>query len=268
MAKETKADNKATGYIKIFRSLKSHWLWNDEKKLRWWIDVLLSANYSDQKVLIKGTLIECKRGQCIKSLHTWAKDWRTTKNTVSTFFKLLQSDAMIGVENMKYTTRITICNYDSYNNQLPESKATASPELNPQPDHSLHPNNKGNKDNKDKKDDDEAPEPKIDGYRNIESLKLIILSDRNYVALITQNGIEENKVPGWLDAFNRFLTMRNTTLKQETDYRLHFPRWLVRIPNHQTMNPKDYKPIVMPEEKPEPKTSNLPTAASILAKRK
>lgn len=260
MAKETKTDNKATGYIKIFRSLKTHWLWNDGMKLKWWIDILLSANYTDQKILLKGTLIECKRGQSVKSLETWAKDWRTTKKTVSTFFKLLQKDGMILTENVKITTRITICNYDSYNNSVNEAYHAQETESK----RSLPPNNKDNKVNK---DDDETQEPKIEGFRSIESLKLIILSDTNYVALITQNGIEENKIPGWLDAFNRFLTMRNNTLKQESDYRMHFPRWIVRIPKHRTMNPEDYTPMPQSIEEPTQKAGQLKSADEIMKAR-
>jgi len=111
-------DDLSTGYIKIFRSTKSHWLWADSKKLQWWLDILLSVNYSNQKVLIKGNLVECNRGQSVKSLETWAKEWLTTKKTVQTFFRLLQKDEMILVENLNITTRITVCKYDSYNGSV------------------------------------------------------------------------------------------------------------------------------------------------------
>lgn len=96
-------------------------------------------------------------------------------------------------------------------------------------------------------DDDVVTTPPIDGFRNIESLKQILLDDRDYIGLVSQNGVEVNKVPGWLDAFNRFLKMRNTTLKQQTDYRTHFPRWLTKIPGYRTMNPDDYSPMRMAE---------------------
>ena len=104
-----------TGYVKIFRSLKSHWLWSDSTKLKWWLDLILSANYLEQKVLIKNTLIVCKRGETIKSIRTWAKEWRTTDKTVKSFLDLLKNDNMIDYVSDKNTTHITICNYDSYN---------------------------------------------------------------------------------------------------------------------------------------------------------
>lgn len=108
-------ENQSTGYIKVYRSIGKNWIWEDAEKLKWWLDILLTVNYSDQKVLIGELVIECKRGQSIKSLETWAKRWRTNKSKVRRFFYLLQSDSMIVLENVKKTTRLTVCNYDSYN---------------------------------------------------------------------------------------------------------------------------------------------------------
>lgn len=106
------------GWISLHRKIKKHWLWKSSRRFQWWIDILLTVNYSDQKVLIKGNLIECKRGQSVRSLDTWAKEWNVSKGAVRDFFKLLQEDFMINTENLKYTTRITVCNYDKYQEQL------------------------------------------------------------------------------------------------------------------------------------------------------
>lgn len=106
------------GWIRLHRSIKEHWIYNDEKKLKWWIDILLTVNHKDNSILIKGQLIECKRGQSVRSLDTWAKDWNTTKKTVSLFLKLLEKDKMIFVENLKISTRLTVCNYDSYQDSV------------------------------------------------------------------------------------------------------------------------------------------------------
>ncbi len=102
------------GWISLHRRIKEHWLWKSEKRLKWWLDILLSANHSDNKVLIKGQLIECKRGQVIKSLDTWARDWNVSKGAVRKFLLVLGGESMIDIENVKISTRITICNYDKY----------------------------------------------------------------------------------------------------------------------------------------------------------
>lgn len=118
------------GWIKIYRDVQNHWIWKSDHRFKWWIDILLNVNHCDTKILIRGKLIECKRGQSIMSLETWGKRWNVTKKTVKDFFELLQSDSMLVYENIQITTRITVCNYDKYqsevNGQETESKQTVN----------------------------------------------------------------------------------------------------------------------------------------------
>ncbi|HEY5590662.1 MAG TPA: hypothetical protein VIK55_06550 [Paludibacter sp.] len=106
------------GWIKLHRQIKDHWLWKSDNRFKWWIDILLTVNHSESKVLIKGTLIECKRGQSIRSLESWAKEWNVSKGAVRDFFKLLQSDEMLTTESLQFTTRITVCKYEDYQTEL------------------------------------------------------------------------------------------------------------------------------------------------------
>ena len=102
------------GWIKLHRSIADHWIYQDPEKLKWWIDLLLMANHQSKKVLIKNNLIDCDRGQMVRSLESLSLRWLKSKKTVSTFLKLLQEDHMIELENIQISTRITICNYDRY----------------------------------------------------------------------------------------------------------------------------------------------------------
>ena len=89
--------------------------------------MLLYANYSDVDVLIKGQVIKCGRGQLVYSLETWCKRFNWTMGQVRQFFKLLEKDNMIIVEGLKYTTRLTICNYDKYQDeQQTDNKLTTN----------------------------------------------------------------------------------------------------------------------------------------------
>lgn len=110
-------ENYLTGYIKLYRSIRDHWIWQDEQKLKWWLDIMLEVNHTDKKVLIGGLIIECKRGQSLNSLETWAKQWKVDEGKVRRFFKLLEADNMIKTENVKKTTRLTVCKYVSYNDR-------------------------------------------------------------------------------------------------------------------------------------------------------
>lgn len=110
------------GWISIHRGIKDHWIWKSDKRLKWWIDLLISVNHEDNTVFIQGNKIECKRGQSIRSLSSWGEDWDVTKKAVRDFFMLLQRDEMITLESISIgkhkskhiTTRITVCNYDNY----------------------------------------------------------------------------------------------------------------------------------------------------------
>jgi len=146
-------ENKDLGYICLFRSIKKNWIWNDPIKLKWWIDLLLSVNFSKeiQKINIGYDIFECGRGQTIKSLQSWSTDWKVGKDTVRNFLELLKKDTMITTENFKKTTRITICNFDDYQTNLHDKQTQSKRKANAiqtQGD----PNNNDNNEKKDKKD--------------------------------------------------------------------------------------------------------------------
>lgn len=104
------------GWIKLNREIIDHWIYKDDRYFKAWIRMLMTVNYEPKKVLISGELIDCGRGQSLLSIKNWAdlfgKGWSVQK--VRTFFDLLKNDAMVNIEGLRKTTRITICNYDKY----------------------------------------------------------------------------------------------------------------------------------------------------------
>ena len=101
-------------WIKLNREISKHWIFKDEWKFKCWIDLLMLANYAENKVDIKGVLLTCKRGELLYSLDSLSSRWNTNKSKVRRFLKLLESDSMIVLKSEQVTTRITICNYESY----------------------------------------------------------------------------------------------------------------------------------------------------------
>jgi hypothetical protein len=132
------------GHISLFRSIRKHWIWQDSEKLKWWIDILLEVNHKDKKVLIGNSLVLCKRGECIVSILTWSKRWRTTRSSVRRFFSLLQSDSMIVLKANTKTTHLTVCNYDSYQSWRPTTCSTNGQQTN----NKVYTTNNDNNDNK------------------------------------------------------------------------------------------------------------------------
>jgi hypothetical protein len=106
-----------SGWIKIHRSITEHWLYTEKRcfsKFEAWNDILLTVNYSESKIIIKGKIYEIKRGESILSFESWGKRWNWDKSKVRRFFNLLQSDKMISLKCDNITTHLTICNYDNY----------------------------------------------------------------------------------------------------------------------------------------------------------
>jgi hypothetical protein len=104
------------GWVKLNRKIKDHWIWDKSEYFQAFVAIIMECNHSDQKCLISGQLIDCKRGQKIYSLSTWAKvfgkGWTVQK--VRTFFKLLESDSIINTQGLQKTTRLTLINYSTY----------------------------------------------------------------------------------------------------------------------------------------------------------
>ena len=119
------------GYVKLFRSIREHWIHENPLHFRAWFDILAEVNFIEKRTKI-GTRFEmCGRGQSLFSLESWAgifgKGW--SKTSVRRFFKLLEADEMIIFENLDFrTTRITVVNYDEYQAPIP---ATTKEKLTP-----------------------------------------------------------------------------------------------------------------------------------------
>lgn len=112
------------GWIKLHRKTLDHWIFSNPNYLRAWITILFTVNYEKKKVLINGHLYDCNRGQSVLSLESWVDKFGVSKKAgswtfqkVRTFFDLLENDLMITRENLTKTTRLTICNYDKYQDQ-------------------------------------------------------------------------------------------------------------------------------------------------------
>jgi DNA-binding transcriptional regulator YhcF (GntR family) len=107
-----------SGWIKVHRKLKDHWIWSDPIKFQWWLIMLLEVNHKSNKINLGFTIFEVKRGQSAKSLRTWADLFNSNTKTVSMFFSMLESDGMIIKETIgkgkQSTTLINISNYECY----------------------------------------------------------------------------------------------------------------------------------------------------------
>lgn len=103
-----------SSWIKLFRDINKHWIWQNSDYLKWWLDILLEVNNAPAKVVINNKIYDCNRGEKLYSLDTWAVRWGTNKSKVRRFLTLLQNDNMIVLKSETQTTRLTVCKYDTY----------------------------------------------------------------------------------------------------------------------------------------------------------
>lgn len=109
--------NKKKGYIPLYRSIQDHWLWNNDEpfsKGQAWIDLLLSVNHEEKRIMINNTMVTIKPGQRWTSLRTLAATWNWSKDRVSRYIKLLKSDGMIETDETSCGTLLTIVNWECY----------------------------------------------------------------------------------------------------------------------------------------------------------
>ena len=103
-----------SSWIKLFRDINKHWIWQNSDYLKWWLDILLEVNHAHAKVVINNKIYDCNRGEKLYSLDTWAHRWGTNKSKVRRFLQLLQNDKMIVLKSETQTTRLIVCKYDTY----------------------------------------------------------------------------------------------------------------------------------------------------------
>ena len=105
-----------SGWIKLHRSIQDHFIYDfsEPDKALAWIDILLSASYSDGKVKIKSKVFTVQKGQWLVSQVTLQKRWKMSQNKVKRLLKMLENDSMISVLTNELTSIITICNFSNY----------------------------------------------------------------------------------------------------------------------------------------------------------
>lgn len=104
------------GWICLHRSIQDSWLWQNEPFSRGqaWIDLLLSANHEDHKIVVDSDLMTIKRGQMLTSVRKLSERWKWSVKRTQKFLKLLEEDEMLTKNSGKRYTLLTILNYAKF----------------------------------------------------------------------------------------------------------------------------------------------------------
>ena len=108
----------AGGWIKLHRSLMSHWLWAEKPfdRKAAWIDLLLCVNHAEGKIFFGGEVVGVAVGETVTSEAKLAERWGWSRSKVRGFLQRLEAEGMLHLERGKKRTAIKLINYGFYQN--------------------------------------------------------------------------------------------------------------------------------------------------------
>lgn len=127
------------GYIRLYRDIRSHWIWSDPEYLRAWVDLLMMVNHEDKQILFNKKLITVKRGSRITSIRKLAERWGWSRGRVARFLDMLEQDNMIATRRTTQKTLINVINYGFYQSEKPKRGPRMRPPTEPQTEPRIEP---------------------------------------------------------------------------------------------------------------------------------
>ena len=116
------------GWISLHRKVFDNPIIRPKKpysKFEAWCWLIIRANHTDSKFVLGTEIIKASKGEVITSQKKLSLQFGWGNTKLSNFLKLLQNDNMINLKTTTKTTRITICNYLSYQDK--EDKVKVKP---------------------------------------------------------------------------------------------------------------------------------------------
>lgn len=85
------------GWIKLYRSLTRHWLWQEKpfSKGQAWLDLLLLAGFQPRKIPMGQRILQLEAGELLISEASLMERWGWGKSRLRSFLKLLEEDGML-----------------------------------------------------------------------------------------------------------------------------------------------------------------------------
>lgn len=104
------------GFIKLSRSILSHWIYDSEAFDRFhaWIDLIFMAKYKGGCDKERDALKELKPGQLVISDDFLAKRWHWSRGKVRRYIEILENQKMLKKNSTRYGTVLTLINYGKY----------------------------------------------------------------------------------------------------------------------------------------------------------
>jgi len=218
------------GWISVYRAIRKHWIFPKGRpftKFEAWLTILMEVNHQDETVNIGNAVLCCNRGEKLYSLDTWAKIFNWNKSKVRRFFKLLEACSMIVLKPEQKTTRIKVCNYDSYQNDRNANETEVKRKR-----HQL--NNENNENNKREVKTDRFTPPsllEIQSYfsESIKEKGLTLNPETEAVKFDAHYGsinwmVGKNKMANWKKSVTGWIARSNTGGNPKTKIEIKTPK--------------------------------------------
>ena len=130
------------GWVRLHRQIE-HWKFYFKEpfdRSHAWIDLFMLANHANGNVVIRGNIIEIKRGQVGYSDLQLSRRWQWSRKKVENFLNWLEKDQQIVQQKNRLLNIKTIINYDKY-----------QPEVDNRVDNRVGTNNNNNNNNNENK---------------------------------------------------------------------------------------------------------------------
>lgn len=110
-----------TGWVKLYRDIQQHWIFEDPVKLKIWITLLSRASHKKNKVNVGYQLVELLPGQLVFGLNKFAGDINIERSKLYRIIKMMAADEMIDYDTETYNnfSIVTIRKWQQYQSETP-----------------------------------------------------------------------------------------------------------------------------------------------------
>lgn len=109
-------NEKNKGFVLLWRKIQDNRLWLQEPFTRGqaWVDLFLLANHTSGNIIIRGNIVEIKRGQLGWSEESLGERWKWSRGKVKRYLSYLETIQQIERQKSHIISLITVINYEKY----------------------------------------------------------------------------------------------------------------------------------------------------------
>ena len=113
------------GFITLHRSVQKHWIWQEPEALKFWMALLLEANWQEKKTMFNGSLLTVKRGELVFGRIKYSRELNISEKKIRRYIALLEQENMItkGQQKSNKFSLISITNYESFQKRASKGPA-------------------------------------------------------------------------------------------------------------------------------------------------